>query len=95
MIQEVGLCGKITFDGRMSSGGASRELSCAWGISVDGGASAAALAAAHAAMEQFNGSLLATINVTALEVGVVFTVSLNVDNFLGKSDDTAASVVRR
>lgn len=79
----------------MSSGGASRNLSSAWSISVDESTSTAALAAAYAAMKQFNGSLLATLNVTALEVDVTFTVSLDVENFLGTSDDTAASVVRR
>lgn len=93
--QEVGLCGEVMFDGRMSSGGASRDLSPVWRISVDESTSTAALTAAYAAMKQFNGSLLATLNVTALEVGVKFTVSLEVDNFLGSSDGTTASVVRR
>lgn len=93
-MQTAGLCGEVTFDGRTSSGGASRALSAVWDIADSTGTPIAADDPLRDAFGPFNGSLLATINVTVLEVGVEVTVSLTVTNFLGMTDNATASIVR-
>ncbi|CAM9102892.1 unnamed protein product [Laminaria digitata] len=92
--QTVGRCGEVTFDGRASSGGASRTLSAIWDVADSTGAPVAADDALRDAFTPFNGSLLATINVTVLEVGAELTVSLTVENFLGMTDNATVSIVR-
>lgn len=94
IVQTVGLCGEAKFNGRTSSGGASRALSAVWGVSAEEGTSSSALDAVYSALAPFNGSLIATLNVTALEVGTVFTLSLSVENFFGATDEATASVTR-
>lgn len=91
----VGLCGELVLDGRTSSGGAARSLSAYWHVSTAHSASLGALSAAMSALASFNGSLLARLNVTALEVNVTFDFTLSVENFLGENDKTTVSVVRR
>lgn len=86
-LQTAGLCGTMTFDGRTSSGGASRTLSSFWSV-------APAEATVLEAFAPFNGSLLAALNVTALDVGTTYFVSLSVENFLGMSDRATSSVLR-
>lgn len=93
-MQTVGLCGEITFDGRASSGGASRTLSAIWDIADSTGTPIAADDALRDAFAPFDGSLLATINVTGLDVGAEITVSLTVESFLGMTDNATASIVR-
>ncbi|CAM9119700.1 unnamed protein product, partial [Laminaria digitata] len=92
--ETVGLCGEVKFDARASSGGASRSLSAVWDVAAATGTPLAAVVALREAFAPFNGSLLATLNVTAMEVGAAFTVSLSVENFLGAKDETTTSVVR-
>ena len=94
-MQTVGLCGEVTFDGRSSSGGASRALSASWDVLDSTGTPVAAGDALRDAFAPFNGSLLATLNVTVLEFGAEFTVSLTVENFLGATDNAVASIVRK
>lgn len=95
-VQTVGRCGSFRLDGRVSSGGASRTLSALWSVSAaEEGSSFAALAAADASLAPFQGSLLAELNATALEVGVEFTFSLAVRNFLGSVDEATATLTRR
>lgn len=93
-MQTVGLCGDVKFDARASSGGASRSLSAVWDVSGAADTPVAAVVSLREAFAPFNGSLLATLNVTAVEVGEVFTVSLAVENFLGSKDETTTTVVR-
>lgn len=85
----------LRLDGRASSGAASRMLSASWNVSSTVGSSADALAAVDVALAPFQGSLLAELNATALEVGVEFTFRLSVENFLGSVDETTATVTRR
>lgn len=93
--QSVGLCGDFTLDGRASSGAASRSLSANWGVSPTAGTGdAAALAAVESALAPFQGALLATLDATALEIGVGFTFTLSVGNFLGATDEAAATATR-
>lgn len=94
-MQTVGLCGEVKFDARASSGGASRSLSAVWDVAASAGTPLAAVVALREAFGPFNGSLLATLNATSLEVGASFTITLTVENFLGVKDETAASVVRK
>lgn len=93
-MQTVGLCGEVTFDGRASSGGASRTLSATWNVTDSMGTPLAAGDALWNAFIPFDGSLLATINVTVMDVGVELTVSLTVENFLGIADNATASIAR-
>ena len=93
-MQMVGLCGEVTFDGRSSSGGASRTLSTTWDVADSTGTPVAADDGLRDALASFNGSLLATLNVTVLEVGAEFTVSLTVENFLGVKANATTSIVR-
>ena len=93
-MQIVGLCGEVTFDGRASSGGASRALSASWDVADSMGNPLGAGDALLDAFAPFNGSLLATLNVTVLEVGVKLAVSLTVENFLGATDNATAFIVR-
>ena len=93
--QAVGRCGSFRLDARASSGGAARSLSAFWSVSTAEGSSAAALAAANASLAPFQGSLLAELNATALEVGVEFTFSLAAQSFLGNADEAVATVTRR
>lgn len=93
-MQTVGLCGDVTFDGRASSGGASRTLSAIWDVTDSTGTPIAADDALRAAFALFNGSLVAKMNVTVLAVGVGVTVTLTVENFLGMTDNATASIVR-
>ena len=65
-----------------------------WEVGAPTGTPLAAIAALREAFAPFNGSLLAELNATALEVGAVFTVTLTVENFLGVEDKTTKSVVR-
>eukprot|EP00903_Cladosiphon_okamuranus_P005952 g5878.t1 len=91
--QVVGRCGSFELDGRASSGGAARTLSAFWSVSAAEGSSAA-LATANASLAPFQGFLLAELNATALEVGVQFTFSLAVQNFLENMDEAAVTVTR-
>lgn len=93
-MQAVGLCGEVKFDARASSGGASRSLSAVWDVAASSETPLAAVVAIREAFAPFNGSLLATVNATSLEVGAIFTVTLTVENFLGVKDETTTSVVR-
>lgn len=93
-MQTVGLCGDATFDGRASSGGASRTLSPIWDVADSTGAPVAADDELRHAFAPFEGSLLAIINVTVLDVGADLTVSLTVENFLGMADNATVSIVR-
>lgn len=90
----MGLCGEVKFDARASSGGASRSLSAAWDVAAAAETPSTAVVSLREAFAPFNGSLLATLNVSALEVGEVFTVSVTVENFLGATEKTTKSVVR-
>ncbi|CAN0146388.1 unnamed protein product, partial [Pylaiella littoralis] len=93
--QEVGLCGEFTLDGRASSGAASRTLSATWNVSnIAATGSASAVAAFEDALAPFQGSLLATLDASALEFGVEFTLTLTTGNFLGAVDTTAVSLTR-
>eukprot|EP00903_Cladosiphon_okamuranus_P012876 g12026.t1 len=92
--QEVGLCGEFNLDGRASSGSSSRALSGEWHTSAATIAGGSALAAVEQALVPFQGSLLATLNATALEIGVEFSFTLAVSNFLGAADDTTVTVTR-
>lgn len=94
--QSVGLCGEFTLDGRASLGAASRTLSAAWSVSptTDGTGDAAALAAVESALAPHQGALLATLNATSLEIGIGFTFTLSVGNFLGAGDRAEAAVTR-
>lgn len=93
--QEVGRCGEFTLDGRASTGGAARGLSAYWHVSGQAGTSAAAILAVQTALAPYNGALLATVNATVLEVGTKFKIWLSVQNFLGETDVTSISAVRR
>ena len=92
----MGLCGEFTLDGRASSGAASRTLSAMWSVSTTSGTgdTATALAAVEHALAPYQGELLVTLNATVLEVGVGFSFTLSVENFLGARDETAATVTR-
>lgn len=94
-LQAVGRCGTLRLDGRASSGGASRALSALWSVSADGSLSVGASATANASLAPYQGSLLAELNTTALEVGVEFSFSLGVENFLGNADEATVRVIRR
>ena len=99
-LKEVGICGEFTLDGRASSGAASRTLSVEWRVSStsaggDEATVAVAVAAVESALVPFQGSLLAALNASALEIGVEFTFTLVARNFLGGMDETAVSVTRR
>lgn len=82
------------FDGRSSSGGASRAFATVWGVSSEDGTSSAAVESLRDALASFNGSLLVTLNVTKMEVDINFVVSLTVENFLGMADEATVPVVR-
>lgn len=88
----MGLCGEFTLDGRASSGSASRTLSGVWNVSAAAGGTA--VVAVEDALAPFQGSLLATLNATALEIGVEFSFTLVVSNFLGAMSETTATVTR-
>ncbi len=90
----MGLCGEFTLDGRASTGAASRPLSTEWRVSSTT-AGDNVTAAVESALDPFQGSLLATLNATALEFGVAFTFTLAARNFLGGVDETAVIVTRR
>lgn len=94
-LQTVGRCGTLHLDGRASSGAASRTISASWNISAAVGAGANASTAAGDALAPFQGSLLAELNATALEVGVEFTFRLSLENFFGSTDEAIATVTRR
>lgn len=93
-LQEVGLCGEFTLDGRASSGAASRTLSASWYVLTTSTGHGAAVAAVESALAPFQGSLLATLNSTALEIGVEFTFTLSARNFLGGADKTSVTLTR-
>lgn len=90
----MGLCGEFTLDGRSSSGGAGRSLSAIWEVSADN-TDDTAVAAARVAVAPYNGSLQANVNVTALEVGSMYTFTLLAESFLGAGDMADVSVSRR
>lgn len=92
LFQEVGLCGDFTLDGRASSGSGSRTLSAVWNVSTAAGDSA--VAAAEHALAPFQGFLLATLNATALEIGLELSFTLTVSNFLGSMDENTVTVTR-
>lgn len=94
-LQTVGRCGTLRLDGRASSGSASRTISASWNVSAAAGTNAGAAAAVRDALAPFQGSLLADINATALEVGVEFIFRLSVTNFFGNVDEATATVTRR
>ncbi len=96
----MGFCGEIILDSRASTGAASRTLSTEWRVSstnTGGNATVAvaAVAAVESALAPFQGSLLATLNATALQIGVEFTFTIAARNFLGGVDETAVVVTRR
>ena len=93
-MQEVGLCGEFTLDGRASSGAASRQLSASWIVSSTSAASGAAVSAVESALAPFQGYLLATLNATSLEIGAEFTFTLSVTNFLRGEDNTSTTLTR-
>ena len=95
-MQEVGLCGELTLDGRTSSGAASRQLSASWSVSSTSAAAGAgaAVAAAEGALAPFQGYLLATLNATSLEIGLEFTFTLFARNFLGGEDNASVTLAR-
>lgn len=56
--------------------------------------STSAVAAVEEALAPFQGSLLVTLDASVLEVGVEFTLTLTIGNFLGATDRVAASLTR-
>lgn len=98
IFQEVGLCGEFTLDGRASSGAASRTLSVTWDVSNTAGTGddepAVVTTAVETALVPFQGSLLATIDASVLEIGVGFTFTLTVGNFLGAVDQAVVTLTR-
>ena len=91
----VGLCGKLTLDGRASSGTASRIPSATWSVSVFSDMDeSAVLTTVESALAPFQGTLLATLDATALEIGVEFLFTLTVGNFFGAEDKATVAVTR-
>ncbi|CAM9178731.1 unnamed protein product [Ectocarpus fasciculatus] len=89
--QTVGLCGKLTLDGRASSGALSRTMSASWNVSAASGANTSILEASLALLE---GSLVAELDAAALEPGVEFMFALTAGNFLGDTNEATAAVTR-
>lgn len=91
----MGLCGEFTLDGRTSSGAASRTLSVSWNVSNAATfGNESAVARVEDALAPFQGSPLATLDASALEIGVEFTISLTARNFLDETDTAAVSLTR-
>lgn len=87
----MGLCGKLTLDGRASSGALSRTMSASWNVSAASGANRSSL---EASLALFEGSLVAELDAAALEPGVEFMFALTAGNFLGDTNEATAVVTR-
>lgn len=91
----MGLCGEVVLDGRASSGGFLQALSAAWTVSAAESVDSYAFGLTSKNLAEFNGSLVATLNATELEVGITYTFTLTVHNSFGSQDEASASIIRR